>query len=88
MSSNSSVPIIKTSDIDMNNQLIFNTGDNIDNNNFKKELIKVLEKGLERIASKFLTIENEEIYLLLNDIRFSFLVLVTELKSLRNKIDL
>ena len=60
----------------------------LDNNNVKKELIKVLEKGLERIASKFLTIENEEIYLLLNDIRFSFLVLVTELKSLRNKIDL
>ena len=88
MSSNSSVPIIKTSDIDMNNQLIFNTGDNIGHNNFKKELIKVLEIGLERIASKFLTIENEEIYLLLNDIRFSFLLLVTELKSLRNKIDL
>ena len=53
MSSNSSVPLINTPDIDMNNQLIFNTGDNIDNNNFKKELIKVLEIGLERIASKF-----------------------------------
>ena len=88
MNSNSSVPITKTSNIDMNNQLIFDTGDNIGNNNFKKELIKVLEIGLERIASKFLNIENEEIYLLLNDIRFSFLVLVTELKSLRNKIDL
>ena len=88
MNSNSSVPIIKTSNIDMNNHLIFDTGDSIENNKFKKELIKVLEKGLERIASKFLAIENEEIYLLLDDIRFSFLVLVTELKSLRNKIDL
>ena len=77
MNSNSSVPII-----DMNNKIIFNTGDSIDNNNFEKELIKVLEKGLVRIATKFLSIENDEICLLLNDIRFSFLELVVELKSL------
>ena len=47
MSSNGNVDLTNSSnDIDLDNKRIV---DNFNDNNFKKELIKVLELGLERI---------------------------------------
>ena len=56
MSSNGIVGLTSLSNnIDLDNKKIVNS--NYDDNNFKKELIKVLEEGIEEISKRLYSIE-------------------------------
>ena len=84
MSSNGNVDLTNSSnDIDLDNKRIV---DNFNDNNFKKELIKVLELGLERIGSKFLHFRYEKKDRLFHDIGYCFIGLASELISIKNDL--
>ena len=84
MSSNGNVGLIRLSnDIDLNHKHIINLGCEQDIN-FKKELIKVLEEGLEKLAFTFNELKcNRDKYSSYSEISFCFKDIANSLRKIK-----